>query len=203
MTMTCNLCDKPIELRPDGRVPPWCPTCGVDLKSVPPAGAPSTPPPADPAPLSEQELKERFGKHNLAVGIFLFLWGTFVLAGAPQSGGDKVLRSHERIGGVIKAVQLASLLNGAVLFASGVALRRGLRWGYPVAVCCAIVMIVAGSIFLACFQYVGTGPTIEDGVARISFIRYNLDMLIGLVDGLGLLWFLSTRFPRSGSDGRA
>lgn len=196
MTMTCCQCCKTIALSPDGKLPPWCPSCGVDLKSCPPSLA-SLDAPAVLSPQDEREWKDRFGKHNLAVGIVLFLWGTVVSAGPPQSGGDKVLRSHKQLNALIDAVQLVTLINGIALVASGVALRRRWRWGYPLAVACAIVSVVAGFIFLAGFQHLKVGSSLEDGVARISFVRYNLDMLIGLVDGLGLLWFLSTRVPRS------
>jgi hypothetical protein len=149
--------------------------------------------------MDEREWTDRFGKHNLLVGILLFVWGTIVVATPPESGGDKVLRSHERLGSVINAVQVAILINGIALFASGLALRRGWNWGYPLAVVCGIVSVVAGFVFLAGFQHLAAGPYLEDGVARLSFVRYNLDMLIGLVDGLGLLWFLSTRLLRSGT----
>jgi hypothetical protein len=153
-----------------------------------------------PVPADEPDWNDRFGKHNLALGILFFVWGTVALAAPPQSGGDKVLRSHERLGVMMSAVQVATLLNGIALFASGVALRRRWWWGYPLAVLCGIVSVVAGFIFLAGFQYLAAGPYLEDGVARLNFARYNLDMLIALVDGLGLLWFLSTRLPRSRAD---
>ncbi len=200
MNTTCSLCAKTIQLGPEGRLPPWCPGCGVDLKNAP---APITPPNLVAAPSleDERELTDRFGKHNLAVGVLLFVWGSVVSAGPPQSGGDKVLRSHERLGAVIDAVQVATLVNGVALVASGVALRRGWRWGRPLAILCGIVQVVAGFIFLAGFQHLGGGPFIEHGVARLSFVRYNLDMLIGLVDGLGLIWFVCTRLPRSGTAG--
>jgi hypothetical protein len=153
---------------------------------------------ANLSPQDEEEWKDRFGTHNVAVGILLFVWGTVVSGGPPQSGGDKVLRSHEQLGNLIDGVQLATLLSGVALAASGVALRKGWGWGYPVAVACGIVLVVAGFIFLAGFQSLAGGPFLEHGVARITFIRENFDMLIGLVDGLGLLWFISTRLPRSG-----
>jgi hypothetical protein len=154
---------------------------------------------AVPPAVNEPDWNERFGKHNLAVGILLFLWGTAVSAGPPQSGGDKVLRSHEQLCALIQVLQVVMLVNGALLAGSGMALRRGWSWGKPLAVLCGIVMVIAGFIFLAGFQHLGPGQYIEDGVARMSFVRYNLNLLIGLVDGLGLLWFLSTRGAHPGS----
>jgi hypothetical protein len=156
-----------------------------------------------PSPEEKRDWKDRFGMHNLAVGILLFVWGTVVSAGPPQSGGDKVLRSHKRLNALLDVVQVVTLVNGIALFASGVALRRRWAWGYPLAVLCGIVLVVAGVTFLVGFQYLGGGKTIEQAVARLSFVRYNFDMLIGLVDGLGLLWFLSTRVRRSGAGGRS
>jgi hypothetical protein len=76
------------------------------------------------------------------------------------------------------------------------ALRRGWRWGYPLAVFCGIVLVVAGFTFLGAFYRMPNEGTLEAGVAQVSFVRQNLDMLIGLVDGLGLLWFVTTRVPR-------
>ena len=152
-------------------------------------------PPRNRRPRTSGTGKSASALHNVAVGILLFVWGAIVSAGPPQSGGDKVLRAQERLGAVIDAVQVATLINGIALVASGVALRRSWRWGYPLAVVCGIVSVVAGFIFLAGFQNLAGGPTLEHGVARLSFVRYNLDMLVGLVDGLGLLWFVSTRLP--------
>jgi hypothetical protein len=91
MKAICNLCGKSIELSQDGRPPPWCPGCGADLKSSPLQIA-SSEVTAGPAPADEPDLKERFGKQTLAVGILLFLWGAAISAAPPQSGGDKVLR---------------------------------------------------------------------------------------------------------------
>lgn len=198
MKTTCSLCGKTFELSQDGKLPPWCPGCGVELKSCPLPIALSDDS-EEPSREDARELKDRFGMHNLAVGILLFVWGMVVSAGPPQSGGDKVLRSQERLNSVIDAVQWVTLLNGFALAASGVALRRGWRWGYPLAVLCGIVLVAAGFTFLAGFQHLEGGPTLEHGVARLSFVRYNFDMLIGLVDGLGLLWLLSTRLSRSGT----
>jgi hypothetical protein len=200
MRTSCGLCCKTIELSADGKLPPWCPGCGADLKNCPLHTTSSN----DAETLSsedEQEWKDRFGLHNLVVGILLFVWGLVISAGPPQSGGDKVLRSQERLNNVIDAVQIATLLSGVALFASGVAIRRRWWWGHPLAVACGIVLVVAGFTFLACFKHLEGGPTLEHGVARISFVRYNLDMLIGLVDGLGLLWFVSKRLPRAGKNG--
>jgi hypothetical protein len=175
----------------------------VDLKSCPPQVA-SLPPAfsadhcAGQASAADHEWRERFGKHNVAIGVLLFIWGAIVSAGPPQSGGDKVLASHSRLNAVVNVLQLVTLINAAGLVASGVALRRGSRWGYPLAICCAIVMVCAGGVFFAGLQHLGAGLTLEYGVARISYIRNNFDMLIGLVDGAGLLWFLTTRLKISG-----
>ena len=195
MKTTCSLCAKTIELSQDGKLPPWCPGCGADLKNgpLPTASSDAT----EMGTEDEHEWKDRFGLHNLGVGILLFVWGVFVSAGPPQSGGDKLLKSKEQLNNVIDIVQWVSLVNGAVLFASGVALRRRWWWGHPLAVLCGIVLVVAGFIFLAAFRSLGGGPTLEHGVAQLAFVRYNFDMLIGLVDGLGLLWYLSTRLPRA------
>src|SRR5437868_3146206 len=91
---TCSQCGKPIEARDAGKQPPWCPSCGVDLKSSPPVVAPPT---AGPSPEDEHAWKDRFGLHNVGMGVLLFVWGLLVSAGPPQSGGDKVLASHTRL----------------------------------------------------------------------------------------------------------
>jgi hypothetical protein len=194
MPSICRRCATTLALTPDGKPPPWCPACGADLKSclvqIADADAPVVLSAKDKA-----EWKDRFGTHNVAVGILLFIWGLVVSAGPPQNGGEKVLRAEERLGTVIDVVQVVTLINGVALAVSGVALRRGWRWGYPLAIGCGIVLIVAGFTFLAGFHHLKGGPFLEHGVAKITFVRQNLDMLIGLVDGLGLLWFVSTRVP--------
>jgi hypothetical protein len=196
MTAICSLCSKAIEPSSGGKLPPWCRGCGADLKSCPPhVAAPDAA--AEPSARDEEEWKERFSFHNLVVGILLFVWGLVVSAGPPQSGGEKVLRAQEKFNDLIDAVQKVTLVSGAALVASGVALRRGWRWGFPLALVCGIVQVVAGFIFLAAYQNFNAGPFIEHGVAKVLFVRTNLDMLIGLVDGLGLIWFVSTRRPRS------
>ncbi len=195
MTAICSLCSKTIEPTSDGKLPPWCRGCGADLKSCPPH-VESADDGGEPSAEDAEQWKERFSFHNLAVGIVLFVWGLVVSAGPPQSGGDKVLREQVRINDLIDAVQKVTLVSGAALVLSGVALRRGWPWGFPLAILCGIVQVVAGFIFLAAYQNFNAGPFIEHGVAKVTFVRSNLDMLIGLVDGLGLIWFVSTRRPR-------
>src|SRR5690242_17212633 len=100
MKTICSLCGKPIALSQDGKLPPWCPSCGVELEngSLPIASPDVT---LAPSPEDEGDWKERFGMHNLVVGILLFVWGAFISAAPPQSGGDKVLRSYERLNDLI------------------------------------------------------------------------------------------------------
>jgi len=176
-------------------LPPWCSACGVDLKSCPPQHGRT--PDAGAGAAYKGEWRERFGIHNIVIGLLLFAWGTIITAGPPQSGGDKVLASHKQLNAIVSTVQVVMLVNGVALVISGVGLRRGWRWSYPLAVACAIVSVVAGGVFFAGFQHLAVGPSLEHGVARLSFVRYNFDMMIGLVDGLGLLWFLSTRYTAS------
>jgi hypothetical protein len=197
MNVTCGQCAKPIVLCDRGMLPPWCGACGVDLKSCPPQYG--RPPDAGAGEADEGEWRDRFGAHNIGVGLLLFLWGAYITAGPPQSGGDKVLASYKQLNSVVSTVQIITLVNGVVLVVSGVGIRRGWLWGYPLAIACAIVSVVAGGVFFAGFQQLQGGPTLEHGVARISFIRYNFDMIIGLVDGLGLLWFLAKRSTASPS----
>jgi hypothetical protein len=178
MTATCSLCNKTIEPSSGGKLPPWCRGCGADLASCPPHVA--APDAAEPSVEDEREWKKRFSVHNLAVGILLFVWGLVVSAGPPQSGGDKVLRSQERINDLIDAVQKATLISGAALVASGVALRRGWRWGYPLAVLCGIVQVVAGSIFLAA-TYRTALPAETRLVAEMDRTRH----MLGLKDAAG------------------
>src|SRR5262249_23008400 len=125
----------------------------------------------------------------------LFVWGTIVTAGPPDSGGAKVLASHKELSAIVSTVQIITLVNGGVLVLSGVGIRRGWRWGQPLAIACGIVSVVAGGVFLSGCRYLEVGASLEHGVARVMFVRDNLDMLIGLVDGLGLIWFLTTRYP--------
>jgi hypothetical protein len=142
---------------------------------------------------SDEEWRDRFGLHNLVMGLLLAAWGVLQSAGPPVSGGDKVLASHTQLKAVLDVVQVVSLVNGFALFLSGVALRRGWRWGYPLAILCGMLMVLVGGVFFAGYRDLSGGPYIEHGVALLTFVRQNLDMLIGAVDGLGLLWFVSRR----------
>ena len=38
MTIPCPQCGKPIQARSDGRLPPWCASCGADIKPGTPSG---------------------------------------------------------------------------------------------------------------------------------------------------------------------
>ncbi len=191
MSLICAHCGNAVPTPEAGRRAPWCSACGVDFQACPPQ--PSAEPDGAATEAAARAWRDRFGLHNLGVGVLLFVWGTIATAGSPQSGGDKVLAAHHRLNATVNAVQIVTLVNGAALVLSGVALRRGWRWGYPLAVGCGLVLVMAGGVFLAAFRHLGGGPTMEHEVARLSFIRTNCDLLIGLVDGLGLLWFLSTR----------
>jgi hypothetical protein len=195
MNLMCIQCASPIVPCARGMLPPWCGVCGVDLKSCPPQQGHT--PDAGAGAATEGEWRERFGSHNIGIGLLLFAWATIITLGPPQSGGDKVLASHKQLNAIVSTVQIVTLVNGVALVVSGVGLRRRWRWGYPLAVACAIVSVVAGGVFFGGFQHLDLGPTLEHGVARLSFVRYHLNLLIGLVDGLGLLWFLSKRYPPS------
>ena len=191
MSLLCAHCGGPVPTPEAGRLAPWCSACGVDFRACPPQA--SHAPDSAAAEAAAREWRDRFGLHNVGVGVLFFVWGTITTLGPAQSGGDKVLAAQHQLNAIVNAVQVVTLVNGAALVLSGVALRRGWRGGYPLAVGCALVLVVAGGVFLAGFRHLGGGPSMEHEVARLSFIRTNFDLIIGLVDGLGLLWFLSTR----------
>jgi hypothetical protein len=62
----CSSCQREVGVKPDGRLPPWCPFCGGDLKKVeagptPPQPAGSAPAPAlDDLPATRSEVVEDF-----------------------------------------------------------------------------------------------------------------------------------------------
>ena len=115
------------------RLPPWCGRCGADLRGAAiiagtGIGAPDHASSEVTRGPSDEELRDRFGWHNVVVGVLLTVWGIVHPAGPPQSGGDKVLASHTRLNTVLAVVQVVALVNGVALALSGVALRRGWWW---------------------------------------------------------------------------
>ncbi len=187
MHVCCEECGGAVAVESPRRLPPWCPACGADLRGV------AVPEPAAAESLSEQDWRDRFGLHNVLIGILLAVWAAVQTARPPDSGGGKVLAAHTDLNALLGAVQLVTLVNGVLLVVSGVAIRCGWRSGYPLAVVCALVQVAAGGIFFAGYREMSGGRFLEHGVALYLFVLYNLDMLIGLVDGLGLLWFLTAR----------
>jgi hypothetical protein len=140
-----------------------------------------------------EDWDERFSAHNFLVGMFLTAYGfgmSCLQGDEPQHGGEKVLASYEGWGFLFWMLQLGLVATGVALLISGLGIRCRQPWGYPLAIGCGAVSIVAGLLFFAGFSSIGNGGTLEDGVAKVFFIRDNLDFLVGLVDGGGLLYFL-------------
>jgi hypothetical protein len=224
MLVACGSCSREVSASPEGRLPPWCPGCGADLKPYSPDRAPAAPAQApEPAPVRfgsahasqydgdpvgpvclppDEQLNDRLGFHNFAVGVLLAAWGFVQSSQRSQSTADKLLDAHEGLNAALSALQIVTLLSGAALVVSGAAIRRRQAWGYALAGACGVVSLVAGAVFFAGFSYLGKFQGLEHAVARTLFIRNNFDMILGFVDGLGLLVFLYRFRGSAGSPGQ-
>ena len=113
---------------------------------------------------------DRFSKHNLRVGLLLAFWGVGASLFLGAGGGS----GHESIDSTADFLQMLMVFSGIALFVSGLGIREGEKWGYQLAQVSAGFQILCGLFF----------------VAVSTFVRVNLDLLIGLVDGTGLALFL-------------
>ena len=139
---------------------------------------------------------DRFALHNLIVGAGLGLWGLCMASGMGNSAQQEVLNSHNTLMTVIDVLQAVTLLNGVLLFVSGIGLRQQQRWGYRLATISALVSVLAGFMFVTAWQFLmqaSRGGEVVEAVATMTFVRMNLDLLIGLLDGGGLLMLLWRR----------
>lgn len=208
----CGQCGAAVPA-PDGAPPPpWCPACGADFKkpSATPADgdlAAAVSTTNSPVPayrivhevstmdvpgefhVERKEWDERFSMHNVGVGILLAVLGVLNFTGHMAAPHPK-LAQHHQMNQILDIVSLVLSVNGVLLGISGMGIRQRESWGYPLAFWCAGASLVAGMIFLACFAYLGRFPGLENSVARVYFIQTNWDMMVGLVDGGGLLYFL-------------
>ena len=117
-------------------------------------------------------------------------------SGMGNSAQQEVLNSHNTLMTVIDVLQAVTLLNGVLLFVSGIGLRQQQRWGYRLATISALVSVLAGFMFVTAWQFLmqaSRGGEVVEAVATMTFVRMNLDLLIGLLDGGGLLMLLWRR----------
>ena len=142
---------------------------------------------------------DRFSKHNLGVGLLLAFWGVgaglFINAG----GGN----GHESIDSTADFLQMMMVFSGIALFVSGLGIREGEKWGYQLAHACAGFQILCGLFFIVTWQQLRAASVeVEEAVAVSTFVRVNLDLLIGLVDGAGLALFLFSLRSKEKSERR-
>lgn len=113
------------------------------------------------------------------------------MAGSPDQA---VLESHPTLISLIDGLQVVAMLTGVALVVSGIGLRNGQSWGLRLAVGCAAASIISGLTFIAAWQFLRSsaeGGEMIEAVAVMTFVRQNLDLLIGLVDGGALFVFLA------------
>jgi hypothetical protein len=124
------------------------------------------------------------------VGLLLAAWGLFIgLRGQPTTL-DKLLSAEPALATLLTVLQWVTLANGGILFLSGLGVRAQRPWGVFLAATSAVLSILAGGVFFGVFWHLGTFPGLENSVARVTFATTNLNLLVGLVDGFGLLVFL-------------
>ena len=153
------------------------------------AGLSSTVSPTATSTMKEHVIDkdDRFSKHNLRVGLLLAFWGIGAGLFMNAGGGS----GHESIDSTADFLQLMMVFSGIALFVSGLGIRAGEKWGYQLAQACAGFQILCGVFFIATWQQLRAASVeIEEAVAVSTFVRVNLDLLIGLVDGAGLALFL-------------
>lgn len=130
---------------------------------------------------------DRFSKHNLRVGLLLAFWGVGAGMFMNIGGGS----GHESIDSTADFLQMLMVVSGIALFVSGLGIREGAKWGYQLAHACAGFQVLCGLFFIATWQQLRAASVeVEEAVAVSIFVRVNLDLLIGLVDGAGLAMFL-------------
>lgn len=130
---------------------------------------------------------DRFSKHNLGVGLLLAFWGFGAGMFLDAGGGS----GRESIDSTADFLQTMMIFSGIALFVSGLGIREGEKWGYQLAHACAGFQILCGLFFIVTWQQLrATSVELEEAVAVTTFVRVNLDLLIGLVDGAGLAIFL-------------
>lgn len=202
-TFQCAKCGHRIRSE-DDRVPAWCGKCGADIMpsmavaasveeladAALPGGRAKN---ADASAHLEKERTERFSKQNVLVGLGLAIWG-FVMSGLMGGGNDptdKILAAHPKLVSLLNWLQMLTCVSGVILCLSGYAVREHKPWGYAVAGACGLFLIANGLVFFVAFNRIGTGRELEDGVAKVRIVRENFDMLIGLVEGVFLLYFLA------------
>jgi|GEM_PF-2945921 hypothetical protein len=139
-----------------------------------------------------------FSSHNLMVGAGLGIWGFVMATGMAGSADQRLFDSHASLMSAVDVLQVITFLNGIALFASGLGLRQKQIWGYRLAMGCAAVSILGGVAFLAVWRIIlqSSGDDLVEAVGALMFVRTNLDLLIGLVDGGALLVFLARNRSR-------
>jgi len=148
-----------------------------------------------------RNLRERFSRHNLGVGLLLAVWGLLIGLKGQPTNLDKLLRTQPALAAVLTVLQWVTLANGGLLVFSGLGVRAQRPWGVFLAATSAVLSVVIGGVFFAVFSHLGTFEGLENSSARVTFVTANLNLLLGVVDGLGLLVFLNRYRPPAAPPG--
>jgi hypothetical protein len=168
---------------------PWCRKCGADAKDAVATLAGSQ---AEADAKADKEWDDRFGGHNLLVGLLLAVWGAMQqLRPAAKGGPLEYLESLTTLNNATEIAEIATALGGAALAASGAAIKAGKPWGYKLAVACAVVNLLAGLVFFSGYASLLNAKNLVQSVAIMAFVQQHFEMLLGTIDGAGLLYFLN------------
>lgn len=139
-----------------------------------------------------REFREKFARHNVIVGIVLGFWSVWAISANDMRTADvHRLEAEQQLSSTITALQVVTFLTGSLLIVSGYGIARRESWGYLFAGVCAAAAIIAGLVFLGGLVHLRSKANdLAGSVAMITYIRWNIDLLIGLVDGGALLVFL-------------
>lgn len=138
------------------------------------------------------EFREKFSRHNILVGLLLGIWSVCALTLQDTTTADaKVLEAEVQLNSMLSALQVVTFLTGSLLLVSGIGIARRESWGYLFAGICAAAAIIGGLVFLGGLIHLrNQANSLESAVAVVTYVRGNIDLLIGLVDGGALLVFL-------------
>ena len=139
-----------------------------------------------------REFREKFARHNILVGLLLGIWSICVLTMQDTTTADmKVLDAEVQLNSMLSVLQVVTFLTGSLLLISGIGIARQESWGYLFAGICAVAAIIGGLVFLGGLIHLrNQADSVESAVAIVTYVRNNIDLLIGLVDGGALLVFL-------------
>jgi hypothetical protein len=131
----------------------------------------------------------RFATHNAMVG--LVLAGMGLVAGAAGGTDSEFLGSFTLINSAVNGLQMLLVATGFALVVSGMGIKNKSQWAFPLAGCCAVSYLIGGVLFGVSWLHIkNAASTVEESVEVIGFVTANMDLLLGLIDGVAIFWLV-------------